>query len=392
MADDKTPEQMAQEVRAAFDTRFDQLKAIATEALGKAEKGEPLAAGAKEKADEAIIAANEAKARLAELEQKMVRTGSDQAQTAKSMGAQVAASDEVKSFASRGAQGSIRVKAITSADAQGGALAPRARDGEIVGMPRDRVTIRQLLNVVPVNGGSVEYARQTTRTNAAAVVAEAALKPESNLAYELVTAPVRTIATWIAVSRQILDDAAQLQGEIDGELRYMIDVAEEAEILNGDGTGVHLDGLMANATAYAAPVTVASPTSVDILRLAMLQASLAGFPATGIVLNEADWGRIELTKTTEGAYLFANPTASTAPRLWGVPVVPSTGMAVDTFLVGAFNVAATLYDRMDTEVLISSEDRDNFIRNMLTVRAERREALAVKRPGALVTGDFGIVA
>jgi HK97 family phage major capsid protein len=64
-------------------------------------------------------------------------------------------------------------------------------------------------------------------------------------------------------------------------------------------------------------------------------------------------------------------------------------MDVDEFLVGAFLTAATIYDRMDAEVLISSEDADNFTKNMLTVRAEKRLALAVKRPAALVTGDFG---
>ena len=63
-------------------------------------------------------------------------------------------------------------------------------------------------------------------------------------------------------------------------------------------------------------------------------------------------------------------------------------MDIDEFLVGAFRTAAKIWDRMDIEVLISSEDRDNFIKNMLTVRAEKRLALAVKRPGALVTGDF----
>jgi HK97 family phage major capsid protein len=79
------------------------------------------------------------------------------------------------------------------------------------------------------------------------------------------------------------------------------------------------------------------------------------------------------------------------PQLWGRPVVATQSMTEDDFLVGAFRAAATIYDRMDPEVVASSEDRDNFIKNMITVRAEERLALAVKRPAALVLGDFGNV-
>ena len=56
-------------------------------------------------------------------------------------------------------------------------------------------------------------------------------------------------------------------------------------------------------------------------------------------------------------------------------------------LVGAFGLGARLHDRMDVEVLISGEDSDNFRRNMLTVRAEERTALAVRVQTAFVYLD-----
>src|SRR6188768_912284 len=98
MSEVKTAEQLAGEVKADFDKKFDELKAIATDALGKAEKGEPLTAGAKQTADEAITAVNEAKARLDELEQKMATRGGGEKAEYKSAGYQVIENEEVKSF------------------------------------------------------------------------------------------------------------------------------------------------------------------------------------------------------------------------------------------------------------------------------------------------------
>jgi HK97 family phage major capsid protein len=78
-------------------------------------------------------------------------------------------------------------------------------------------------------------------------------------------------------------------------------------------------------------------------------------------------------------------------RLWGLPVVDTPAMAVDSFLVGAFRFGATLYDRMGVEILISTENADDFEKNLATMRAEERIALAVKRPASFVVGDFGLV-
>lgn len=281
----------------------------------------------------------------------------------------------------------VSFKAITAAQA---GTAWSMRDTEVTSLPQRGLMIRDLLNVVPTTSGSVDYARQTTRTNNAAAVAEGATKPTSNYIWEQINAPIRTIAHLAKLTRQALDDAVQLQGEVDSEMRYGLGIAEEVEVLTGDGTGQHLTGLIPNATAFVAPITLADPTMIDLLRLGLLQAELALYPTDGIVLNPADWAGIELTKTTDGAYVFANPTNLAGPRLWGKPVVATVAMTIDKFLVGGFKLQ-TLYDRMEPEVLIASENVDDFEKNLYTMRCEERVALAIKKPGALIYGDFGNV-
>lgn len=376
-----------------FKIAGDDVKKTAETALTEVKNLGKVQDETKKMADEGLVKMNDISARLTDLEKKMVRDGGDDGRSEKTVGEQVAESEDLKAFAAKGSRGSIRlqVKAITSAAGSAGTLIENQRLGGVMMLPQYPRRIRSLLNVASTTSNMIEYVKELGFTNNAAVVSETVQKPESAITFEDATAPVRTIAHWIHISRQAMDDAPQISGIIDGRLRFGLDAAEEDEILNGDGTGQHLDGLITQATAYSAPFAISGATSIDTLRLAMLQASLALYPANGIVIHPTEWARIELTKTTDGSYLFANPQSLVGPTLWGLPVVATQAMTGDDFLVGAFNMAATIWDRMGTEVLISSEDRDNFVKNMLTVRAEKRLALAVYRPEALIYGDFGTV-
>lgn len=399
MSDDAN---LIRDLKAAVEKNTSEVKQTAESALAEAKQSGVVAAETKAKADQLLVEQTALKAKLDEVLERVKETdqkiesrrGRDM-EVVQTFGQQVIDSDELKQFVASGARGSVKIpvkNAITSgASSAGGLIAPQ-RETAIVGLARRRLFIRDLLNVGRTGSNLVEYARQTTRTNNADVVSETTQKPESAYAWELTDAPVRTIAHWVPVSRQAMDDAAQLRTEIDGELRYGLDLAEDAQLLNGDGTGQNLEGLMTVATAFSAAFTPDAPSAIDTLRLAILQLELANYDPDGMVLNPTDWARIELTKDAEERYIFANVLQLAGPVLWGRRVVSTASQAVDDFLVGAFAQAATIYDRMDAEVLFSSEDRDNFVKNMITARAEKRLALAVKRPDALIEGDLGFEA
>lgn len=379
----------------------DEVKTFAEKAEAEIRNLGTITGETKANADRALAEMGGLTARVGELEQKMARRGSrDGAPEHRSVGRIVAESEEVKAAGQRGDswKGSlaIEVKTITSASATGTsattALVPADRVAG-TSLPQRPMTIRALLQPGRTNSSIIEYARQTVRNLNAQTVAEnpSAAKPQSDIQWDITNTKVATIAHWIPASKQILADAPQLQSEIDGELRYGLEFAEEQQLLLGDGTGTNLLGLLPQATAYAAPsgVTVPGETRIDRLRLAMLQATLALYPATGHVLNPTDWAAIELTKDDHGQYIWANPAALLGPALWGLPVAVSLAMPANTFLTGALAYAAQIFDREDANVLISTEDRDNFVRNMVTILAEERLALVVRRPQALIKGTFG---
>ena len=393
----KTAQELATEAKAAFDRAIDKVKAVAENALGKANAGEALGQSAKTVADEALIEVNQAKARLDELEQKMAR-GEGEDDAALSAGARFVEDDGFKTFAGqtrpRGRH-IVEVKDITSlsTDAPGsaGGLVQSDRRGLQVQMPQRRMTIRALLAPGTTNSNAIEYDSEKLFINNAAPVAEGALKPQSELQFEDASASVRTIAHWMRASVQIMQDAPGLQSMIDQRLRYGLAFAEEQQLLNGSGVGQNLPGLVTASTPYAAAGGLVATTPLDVVRLMILQVALAEYPANGIVMNPIDMAAIEMLKDAANAYLIGNPQGTMQKTLWGLPVIETQAMGVDKALVGAFDLAAQIFDRQDATVEVSTEDQDNFVRNKVTIRAEERLALAIYRRQAIVYGDLGRV-
>lgn len=353
----------------------------------------------KEKTDKALSELGDMTTRLGDLEKRAAREKEEGANEQKSLGDMVIDSADYKAGMLTGAsRGSIKVTAdraaITSANttvgagrSQGTSLVPGARVPGIFGLPERTLTIRDLVLPGQTSSSSIEYVKETGYTNNAAPVAETTAKPYSDLTFDMTSAPVRTIAHLFKASRQILDDAPALRSYIDGRARYGLRFAEENQLLNGSGTGQNIHGLVPQATAFNPAFAAENETGIDRLRLAILQVVLAEYPATAFVLNPIDWAKIELTKDLGGNYIIGNPQGSLTPTLWNLPVVSTQAMAAGEFLTGAFSFAAQIFDRLDIEVLLSSENVDDFEKNMFTIRAEERLAFAVYRPESFVTGD-----
>jgi HK97 family phage major capsid protein len=409
MTDLPAPDKELKSAVIALATATDEVKKIAETSQTEVKNLGTVTSETKALADKAIAGMTEAseklqaaQAQIDAIEQKMARRGGPVLDENKSVGQLIVEKPEVKSFIESG-KGSVRIrlddasfetKAVLSATATWGAttsvgtsLVSPQKVGFVDPLV-EQLTVRDLIMPGRTNSNAIEYPREETATNAADAVAENTLKPLSDLTFELVSAPVRTIATRLKASRNILDDAPQLQSYIDGRLRYFIRRAEDEELLNGDGTGQHLLGIVPQATAYAAPSGFTATTRIDQLRAAILQSTLALIPASGIVLHPTDWAVIEAQKDAAGQYLVGDPTGRVGARLWGLPVAMTLRLAAGDFVVGAFREGSQLFDRLGIEVLISTEDEDNFSRNMLTVRAEERLALAVYRPEAFIEGTF----
>ncbi len=280
---------------------------------------------------------------------------------------------------------------------------PIGRMDGITSEPRQQLTIRDLLVASPTTFQVLDFVKVLAPMTIASPVAEASTKPENAATFTTVSERVKTIATWIPATRQVLDDFSELMTFIKTMMPYYVNLAEELQLLSGDGTGENLHGLIPQATAFQVALLSAANgwNKIDIIGRVIQQITAAKeMQPTFVVMHPNDWWDIRLTKDGFGRYILGDPQQGAftntgfgisipTPNIFGLTVDATTNIAAGTFLVGSGNpIAAEIRDRMEMQIDISTEHADFFTKNLVAVRAEKRLALITRRPGSYVTGSF----
>ena len=385
----------------------DQLKAHAEQAEKDLKAHASMSEETKANVDKLLTVQGELRARLESSEQILAKLqdGHNGGHSGEQTGGQLLAahlndSAEAQAFIAHPVQGqTMRIPVPRSAFRA--ALTDQSGGGSSLGYPADnlglapalqrRLTIRDLLMAGRTDKSAIFFPRESGFTNNAGIQSsQGTTKGLSVIEFEDVTRPVVTIAHTLDVSTQMLSDVAYLQSYLDGRMMHGLKLKEEIQLLLGSGLGNNLEGLYTAATAYSQPAgaVVDTETALDRLRLMLLQVELAEAYATGIIMSPVDWANAELLKDSNKQYLFTNPQATTTGRIWGRDVVTTQAMPVGETLVGDFATHAQLLDREDASVAISFENKDNFERNLATIRVEERLVQAIYRGEAFVKGPL----
>ena len=266
------------------------------------------------------------------------------------------------------------------------------------------------LRSVLINGqttsDAITFFRETSATNNAAVVGQATattgtsgLKPESGLAFAQATEAVKTIATWIPITRQTLWDASQMETYVNQRLMDFLRLEESDQILNGDGVGENFTGLLntsgvqdLDTTVYFTGSPVADAGSANenynrIRRAKTLIRTVGRARANFVVVNPEDSESFDTATNANNNYYGAGPfSGNGVPNLWGLRVVEDENIAAGSALVGDGRMAA-IWDRMQAQIM-TGYINDQLVRNMLTLLAEERLALTVFRPQAFAVVEL----
>lgn len=385
-----------EDVKSAFLDQHRELKAFVEKANGEIAVAGSVSAETKAAVNKISETANDLADRIGKLEAKASRS-IDLGAERKSLGRAFSDSAEYKALRAGSTKSArMELKAITNVmpPSNDAPLVAADRLPGIVTPPTRRLTIRDLLASGVTSSNLVEFAKENVFTDNAGpqvgasptVQAENVAKPESDITFTLASVPVVTLSHFILASRQVLDDSPMLESYINTRLLYGLKLEEETQLLNGSGAFGNISGLNTNRTAYNRHV--AGDTKIDTLRRAITQLQLSEFQAEAIIINPAQWEQIELQKDDQKNYLFASVVSAAGPTLWGLPVIATNSQANNTFMVANLSQAAQVWDRMQATVELSREDDTNFRKNMVTILAEERIALAVYRSSAIVGGNF----
>lgn len=253
-----------------------------------------------------------------------------------------------------------------------------------------RLTFLDLVPRGTTDSNSIEYVQVQSIPGTSGPVVEGAIKPEVGLGLEDATAPVRTIAGWIKVNRQAMDDMAGLATLINTLLPYDVRRSIENQILTGSGVGQNLTGIF-NTTGIGAPPFVAGDNAADAILRAMTTVILSDADPNFVAANPLTWQDILLMREESGGartgqYFAGGPFSMMAPTIWGLTLTANRTIPVATPLVGD-SMGATLLFREGVNVKTSDSDQDDFIRNRVTVLAEARVAFPVWRPASFAIAD-----
>lgn len=273
----------------------------------------------------------------------------------------------------------------TDAASGGDLIIPDHRPG-ILPLLFKRLVVADLLASGTTDSNLISFMKETTFTNAAAAVLEGGTKPESTLVFDAATSEVRKLAHWLPVTEEMLEDVGQIRSYIDARLRLGLDLTEEDQLLNGNGTAPNLRGILQTVGLTAAQARGADTNADAFFKQITTIATTIFTQPTGIVMNPANWQTVQLTKNAAGNYLGSGPWAPAQPaQLWGLPVAVTPSIVANTGLVGDFRGSAQVFRKGGVRVEASNSHSDFFIKNLQAIRAEERLALAVYRPAAFGT-------
>jgi HK97 family phage major capsid protein len=309
---------------------------------------------------------------------------------------------------------SVGVKTLVTGtdDTSAGVFVMSERRQRYEELGRREFVMRGLVSVQTTQSDTIDYViTETTNTNNAAPVAEATTdalptqnqttgplvnnagggyKPQGALAYSTASTTVKTLAEWMPVTKRALADAGQIRGLIDQKLRTDLAEVEDAQILNGSGSGENLRGILntsgiltqaasatilntANGTPGLAAVETISHAKTKIRTTGRRQANAV--VCSPLVAENLYLYRIANQMSPDGVAGQVNQTVA------GLPIVVSEIMGDTTVLVGDFS-EAILWDREQTSLTVTDSHADFFIRNLVAILAEERVAFAVTRPSA----------
>lgn len=258
------------------------------------------------------------------------------------------------------------------------------RSGLVVPNAQRPVQVTDLIPSFTWGQAAYVYMEETTFTNNAAETAEGATYGEAALALTERTSSVRKVTVWLPVTDEQLEDVPGARGYVDARLRFMLQQRLDSQILVGNGTAPNLEGVN-NVTGIQTQAKGTDPVP-DAVHKAITKVRVTGRAQPGaVIFHPNDWQDVRLLRTSDGIYIWGNPSEAGPERIWGLQVVQSDAQTENTAVVGDFTNYSLLAVRRGIDVQVTNSHASDFINGKQAIRADLRTALVFTRPAAFAT-------
>lgn len=292
------------------------------------------------------------------------------------------------------------IKTISELNSLTGEVILEDRQAGVDKAPVRREVISDLVDTTPTNSNAVSYVEVLTESGAPATTAELALIPQKDYTFGVQEAKVLKIAVANKTSVEMLEDAPQLIAQIRNWLMEDMKLKAEDKMLSGAGTTGEFTGVITVAPAFTSVVisghpfyhTVEKANNFDVLKTAIgviMASSKMNYYPNAILVNPLDATLLELTKDDNGQYVLPPFITADKTVVSGVRIIPTSAISAGDFLVGDFKRAHKAV-RRGLGIQIATENEDDFLRDIITVKLTERFAFYIKTNdvGAFLKGNF----
>jgi HK97 family phage major capsid protein len=254
------------------------------------------------------------------------------------------------------------------------------------------LTIADLIPSGSTSASSISYVIESAFQDLTATVSEKGAKPQLDLTLARRQDNVTKIANVAKVTTEMFEDAPAFQSYLTNRMIFGVQRVEENQLLNGSGSTPNLQGILNRSGLATTVTTAAGLTAVKAMegiynQITALRA-VSFVEPDAMVIHPTDWQTIRLGKDGQQQYYgggpftgaYGNAAPSNLSNLWGLKAVITTAIAQGTVLVGGFAESAQVFRRHGITVQMTDSNVDDFVNNLITLRAEERLALAVYRP------------
>jgi len=257
-------------------------------------------------------------------------------------------------------------------------------DKNVVEGVRESMGVLNLLGREVIEGNTLVFFTEGAMEGTIAdSIAEGAKKSQVHFADPTpTTVTLEKIAAFIKESDEYIDDYGYLASAINGRLLYELNLKRQAKVI-ADLLGTSGIQTIGGTTAVTRTAVAIADEIANAIADTM---TYSGRPANAIVMTPAIWKLLRIGKDGENRYYGGGYFAALhGENVWNLPIVLSNQLTANHVVVGAFDTCATLVSKAEgVTVEATNTDQDDFIKNLMTVRAECREKLAVRRPAGFV--------